>query len=96
MFTGIKAAEAIDQSLAGEAEALANYTRIVNTELGSEMRLASRLAQAFYTAPRIGYRVIMKQPGATKAMMKILTGELKYADMVHKALRKISGGLLAG
>ncbi len=96
MFTGIKAAEAIAQSLAGEAKALENYTRIVNTELGSEMRLASRLAKAFYTAPWLGYRVIMKQPGATKAMMKILTGELKYADMVHKALRKIGGGLLAG
>ncbi|PZO49300.1 MAG: dehydrogenase [Phormidesmis priestleyi] len=96
IFTGIKAAEAIDRASAGEANALENYTSIVNTELGSEMRMASRLAKAFYTAPRLGYRVIMKQPGATKAMMKILTGELKYADMVHKALRKISGGLLAG
>ncbi|MGB3293446.1 MAG: geranylgeranyl reductase family protein [Phormidesmis sp.] len=95
IFTGIKAAEAIDLALAGDSEALANYSRIIATELGSEMRLASRLAKAFYTAPKLGYRTIIKQPSATRAMVKIFTGELKYADMVQKALRRLSGGLLA-
>ncbi len=95
IFTGIKAAEAIDLSLSGDSDALSNYSRIIATELGSEMRLASRLAKAFYTAPKLGYRTIIKQPSATRAMVKIFTGELKYADMVQKALRRLSGGLLA-
>lgn len=95
IFTGIKAAEAVDLALAGDPAALANYTRIIATELGREMRLASRLAKAFYAAPGLGYRTIIKQPSATRAMVKIFTGELKYADMVQKALRRLSGGLLA-
>ncbi len=95
IFTGIKAAEAVDLALAGDSDALANYSRVIADELGSEMRLASRLAKAFYTAPKLGYRTIIKQPSATRAMVKIFTGELKYADMVQKALRRLSGGLLA-
>ncbi|MEL6456146.1 MAG: geranylgeranyl reductase family protein [Cyanobacteria bacterium J06623_5] len=95
IFTGIKAAEAIDRALRGEAGALADYSQVIATELGSEMRLASRLARAFYMAPKLGYRTIIKQPSATRAMVKIFTGELKYADMVQKALRRLSGGLLA-
>jgi geranylgeranyl reductase family protein len=94
IFTGIKAAEAVTLALAGDPAALANYTQIVATELGSEMRLAARLAKAFYTAPHLSYRAILNQPSATRAMGKILAGDLKYADIVQKALRRISGGLI--
>jgi hypothetical protein len=59
------------------------------------MKLATRLAKAFYTAPHLSYRTIMQQPAATWAMARIFAGELKYADMVQKALRRLSGGLLA-
>ncbi|MGB3300958.1 MAG: geranylgeranyl reductase family protein [Phormidesmis sp.] len=89
IFTGIKAAEAIARALDGKTTALEDYTKIVATELGSEMRLAARLAKAFYTAPHLSYRAIMSQPSATRAMGKILIGELKYADMVQKALRRL-------
>lgn len=95
IFTGVKAAEAIAQALNGKTEALADYTKIVTDEIGSEMRLASKLAKAFYTAPHLSYKAILNQPSATRAMGKIFTGELKYADMVQKALRRLSGGLLA-
>ncbi|MEL6815930.1 MAG: geranylgeranyl reductase family protein [Cyanobacteria bacterium J06598_3] len=94
MFTGVKAAEAIDLALSGDESALANYTEIVKTDIGSEMRLAARLAQAFYTAPHLSYKAILNQPSATLAMGKIFTGELKYADMVGKALKRLSGGLI--
>ena len=95
IFTGVKAADAVDQALNGKATALADYTRIVAAEVGSEMRLAARLAKAFYTAPHLSYKAILNQPSASLAMGKIFTGELKYADVVQKALRRISGGLLA-
>lgn len=95
VFTGVKAAAAIDQALSGDPEALANYTRLIATELGSEMRLASQLAKAFYAAPHLSYKAILNQPSATRAMGRIFTGELKYADMVQKALNRLSGGLLA-
>ncbi|MGB7251550.1 MAG: geranylgeranyl reductase family protein [Phormidesmis sp.] len=95
IFTGVKAAEAIALALQGDPTALADYSQLIATELGSEMRLAARVAKAFYTAPHLSYRAILHQPSATRAMGKIFTGELKYADMVHKALRRLSGGLLS-
>jgi len=95
MLTGVKAAEAIDRALGGDETALAGYTKAIAAEIGSEMKLATRLAQAFYLAPHFSYRTIMQQPSATRAMVKIFSGELKYADMAQKALRRLSGGLLA-
>ena len=95
IFTGVKAAEAIARALSGEPAALANYTQTIATELGSEMRLASRLAKAFYMAPHLSYKAILNYPSATRAMGRVFTGELKYSDVVQKALKRISGGLLA-
>ncbi|MEM8506065.1 MAG: geranylgeranyl reductase family protein [Cyanobacteria bacterium P01_D01_bin.1] len=95
IFTGIKAAEAVDGAIAGNPLALSNYTAIITTEIGSEMKLATRLAKAFYAAPYLSYRTIMQQPSATWAMARIFAGELKYADMVQKALRRLSGGLIS-
>lgn len=95
MFTGVKASEAVDLALKGDTKALENYTKIVASEIGKEMKLATKLAKAFYLAPHFSYRTIMRQPSATWAMAKIFAGELKYADMVQKALKRLSGGLLA-
>ncbi len=95
MFTGVKAAEAIDRALSGDEEALANYSQVVIDEIGKEMKLATRLAKAFYSAPRFCYRTIVSQPSATWAMARIFAGEVKYADMAQKALRRLSGKLLA-
>ena len=95
IFTGVKAAEAVDRALNGESEALADYTRAIATELGSEMKLASRLAKAFYMAPHLSYKAILNYPSATRAMGRVFTGDLKYADVVNKALKRLSGGLLA-
>ncbi|EDX85148.1 hypothetical protein S7335_2847 [Synechococcus sp. PCC 7335] len=95
IFTGIKAAEAVSDAIAGNPSALAEYTDIIAEEIGREMKLATKLAKAFYAAPYLSYRTIMQQPSATWAMARIFAGELKYADMVQKALRRLSGGLLA-
>lgn len=94
MFTGVKAAEAVERAIGGDELALAGYTQTVHDELGSEMTLAKRLAQAFYFAPHFSYRTIMNQPSATWAMVRIFAGEIKYADMAGKALKRLSGGLL--
>lgn len=47
MFTGVKAAEAIDQALVGKSNALENYTKTVNDRWGDEMLWAQRIAGAF-------------------------------------------------
>ena len=94
IFTGVKAAEAIARALSGDTEALADYTKLIATELGSEMRLASRLAKVFYRAPGLSYKAILHSPSAIRTMGRVITGDLKYADIVQKAMKRLSGGLL--
>ncbi|MFS8822176.1 geranylgeranyl reductase family protein [Synechococcus sp. 'PEA 65AY6A-5F PE A'] len=95
LLTGMLAAQAIDQALAGDTEALANYSARVQQEWGSEMRWAKRIAALFYRFPGVGYRVGVKRPGATRRMGQILAGELRYSDVASSAIRQLSAGLLA-
>jgi geranylgeranyl reductase family protein len=96
MFSGLKAAEAINQALAGDQNALQRYTEIINNEWGEDMVWAQRLAGLFYRVPGIGYRVGIKRPSATERMGQILCGELRYADVANRAIKRLSGSLLPG
>ena len=88
--TGVRAAEAIDKALAGKEDSLANYSQIVNDEWGSEFVLAQRLAGLFYgmLASPV-YKIGVKQPEASQLMSKILCGEIKYSDVIEKAMKKL-------
>lgn len=96
IFTGVKAAEAIDQALAGNAAALETYSQIINDEWGADMVWAQRLAGLFYRVPGVGYRVGVKRPAATDRIGQILCGQLRYADVVDFAIKKLSGSLIPG
>ncbi|MBE9178452.1 geranylgeranyl reductase family protein [Oculatella sp. LEGE 06141] len=96
IFTGVKAAEAIDQALAGNANALADYTETVSKEWGTDMAWAQRLSGVFYRVPGIGYKVGVKRPGAAERMGKILCGEMKYGDVASRALKRLSTSFIPG
>lgn len=96
MFSGIKAAEAIDAAIAGNANALANYSAVIQAEWGEDMAWAQKLANIFYRVPGIGYKVGVKRPSATERLCKIMCGELRYADVATRALKKLGGGLIPG
>ncbi|MBF2002202.1 MAG: geranylgeranyl reductase family protein [Synechococcales cyanobacterium M58_A2018_015] len=96
IFSGMKAAEFLDQALAGNANALEHYTETMNREWGGEMVWAQRLANVFYRVPQLGYKVGVKRPTATERMGQILCGELHYSDVVTRALKRLSGGLIPG
>jgi geranylgeranyl reductase family protein len=96
MFSGVKAAEAIDRALAGNAGALADYTALIQQEWGTDMVWAQRLAGVFYRVPGIGYKVGVKRPSATDRLGQIMCGELRYADVAGRALKRLSGGLIPG
>lgn len=96
MLSGLKAAEAIDGALAGQGDALEKYTQFMNEEWGSDMGWAGKLAGTFYRFPKIGYKVGIKKPQATELMLKILCGELRYSEVVNRALKRLSGGLIPG
>ncbi|MBE9126432.1 MULTISPECIES: geranylgeranyl reductase family protein [unclassified Coleofasciculus] len=96
MYSGLKAAEAIDGALAGDANALENYTQVIHEEWGSDMVWAQRLAGTFYRFPKVGYKVGVKRPQATMIMLKILCGELRYSEVVNSALKRLGGSFIPG
>ena len=89
MFTGIKAAEAVSKAIAGEADALAQYTKAIEQEWGSNLAKAQFLAGLFYKAPKIAYKVGIKRPATGQLMGKILCGELSYSEVAEKATKKL-------
>jgi geranylgeranyl reductase family protein len=91
IFSGIKAAEAIHAALSGNSNALEQYTEIMTTEWGADMKWAQRLAGAFYQFPKVGYKAGIKRPSASLTMAKILTGELSYSEIAGKAIKRLSG-----
>jgi geranylgeranyl reductase family protein len=96
IFTGVKAAEAIDQALAGSATALAAYTQVIGEEWGEDMLWAQRLAGLFYRVPGVAYKVGIKRPAATERLGQILCGELRYADVANFAIKRLSSSLIPG
>jgi len=96
IFSGMKAAEAIDRAIAGNINALENYTRIISEQWGTDMAWAQKLAGVFYRIPGIGYKVGVKRPSAPERMGQILCGEMRYGDVAGRALKRLSGGLMGG
>jgi geranylgeranyl reductase family protein len=96
MISGVRAAEAIHAALGGDAEALAQYTASLQATWGADMPWAKRIASLFFRVPGIGYRVGIKRPTATQRLGQILAGEVRYADIASRVMKRLSGGLLSG
>ena len=89
MFTGVRAAGAVMGALKGDTNALADYTKSVNAEWGSNLAKADFLAGLFFKAPKIAYKMGVKRPTAGQLMGKILCGELSYSQVAEKATQKL-------
>ncbi len=96
ILTGVKAAEAVSQSLAGDTGALARYSQVIEEEWGNDMVLALRLAGIFYQFPQLVYKVGIKRPTAAQLMAKILCGELRYRDIGDEVMKKVKKLLIPG
>lgn len=90
IFTGVKAAEAIDAAIGGDNAALEKYTQIIRQQWGVDMVWAARLAGVFYSFPGMAYKAAVKVPVATELMSKILCGDLRYGDVASRAIKKLS------
>lgn len=95
MISGIRAAAALHAALNGETNALENYTQTIHNTWGEDMQWAQRIAGLFYRVPGIGYRVGIKRPTMTRRMGQLLTGEIHYADIANRVMKRLSGGLLS-
>jgi geranylgeranyl reductase family protein len=92
IFSGLRAAEAVQAALRGEDRALESYTRIMQAQWGSEMIWAKRLSQLFFAAPRLGWKVVVGTPGSPQRMAQILIGEASYSQYAASAIKKLSFG----
>ncbi|WP_019502641.1 geranylgeranyl reductase family protein [Pseudanabaena sp. PCC 6802] len=96
MLTGVLAAEAVDEAIGGNADALPNYTLKVQEEWGEDMAWAQRISGIFYRIPGFAYKIGVKRPSATRRMGKILCGEMRYRDVAGNAIAKLTKGLIPG
>lgn len=96
IFSGLKASVAIDQAIAGDLDALEKYTQAISEQWGADMAWAQKLAGVFYRIPGIGYKVGVKRPTAPQRMGQILCGEMSYADIAGRALKRLSGSIVPG
>ncbi|NJN38439.1 MAG: geranylgeranyl reductase family protein [Acaryochloridaceae cyanobacterium CSU_3_4] len=95
MFSGLKASEAIDAALSGNINALDHYSQVMAEEWGAEMQWALRLAKLFYRLPKVGYRVGVHQPAATRRIGQIFSGQIGYRDVARTAIQRLSQGLIS-
>lgn len=91
LYTGMRAADAVAEALAGDTRALARYTAHIRTENGSEMKWAKRLSQVFFAFPRLSYSVAVRRPGAAGTMGALLAGTVSYKDVAKRAIRRLTG-----
>ncbi|NJO08478.1 MAG: geranylgeranyl reductase family protein [Leptolyngbyaceae cyanobacterium SL_1_1] len=96
IYSGVKAAAALDQALAGNPDALQGYTDVMYQEWGADMQWAQRIARIFYRMPGVGYRVGIKRPTATKRLGQLLAGDIHYADIANRVLKRFGGSLIPG
>ncbi|MCC0177191.1 geranylgeranyl reductase family protein [Waterburya agarophytonicola K14] len=89
LYTGVQAATAVSNAIAGDASALANYSKNVNQTWGDNLAKADFLAGLFFKAPKIAYKMGVKRPAAGQLMGKILCGELSYSQVADKATKKL-------
>ncbi|MFN9607091.1 MAG: geranylgeranyl reductase family protein [Pseudanabaena sp.] len=94
LLTGVLAAQAIDEAIGGNTDALKQYTQRVHEEWGEDMVWAQRIANIFYRIPSFGYKMGVKRPSASQRMGKILCGELRYRDVAGAAVKRLTKGLM--
>ncbi|NER22658.1 MAG: geranylgeranyl reductase family protein [Symploca sp. SIO1B1] len=96
IFSGLKAAEAINCALGGEGDALEKYSQVINEEWGNDMLWAKRIAQIFYKIPEVGYKAGVKHPSSTQTMSNVLCGKATYSEVASRALKRLGGNLIPG
>ncbi|MEL7357217.1 MAG: geranylgeranyl reductase family protein [Cyanobacteria bacterium J06634_6] len=100
MYSGVEAAKAINRALDNDQEAsqsaLADYTQTIHENWGADMQWAQRIAKVYFRVPKIGYRVGIKRPTATKRLGQILAGEVSYADIANRVVKRITTSLIPG
>lgn len=70
---------------------LAGYTARVQSQIGANLRVASKLALIFYGLPRLSFSLAVCKPAATRAFIKLFEGRMGYADLFKLMPRYLMG-----
>jgi len=90
IYSGLKAAEAIDQALTGQQSNLAAYSKAIHQAIGKQMYWANIMARFFHIAPKFAYESVVCRPSASTYMGQIMNGQLSYSEAVRKAFMKLA------
>lgn len=89
LLSGVRAADAIDHHLGGDADTLAGYSAAMREAWGESMAWGRRIAQVFYRVPKVGYQLGIKRPTAPQRIAQILSGELGYGDIAQRVIKRL-------
>ncbi|MEM9770787.1 MAG: geranylgeranyl reductase family protein [Cyanobacteria bacterium P01_D01_bin.73] len=93
IFTGSEAAKTIDSALKGNAEAIAEYSKTIAQELGSDLAWAQRLTSLFHRFPKLAYKIGTRRPSVKTYIGKMMCGDMSYSYVAQRAIRRISASL---
>ena len=96
MYSAMLAAQAIAGALEGDKGAIARYSQLIHESWGADMQWAQRIAAVFFRVPKIGYQVGIKRPTSTKRLGQILAGEVSYADIANRVIKRIGTSFIPG
>ena len=89
IMSGYEAAISINKFLEGHEKDLACYTNSIRKKWGNSMVWGKRIAQVFYRFPKTGYQLGIKRPTVPKRIAQILSGEMGYEDIAHRAIKRL-------
>ena len=89
LMSGSRAGQALAGWLAGDGQALADYSAAMRRDWGDSMAWGKRIAQVFYRVPKVGYQLGIKRPTAPQRIAQILSGEMGYGDIAQRVIRRL-------
>ena len=89
LLSSFYAAESIHYCFSNNDYDLSNYSKIMQLKWSKSMAWGKRIAEVFYRFPQTGYRLGVKRKTAPKRIAQILSGEMSYADIAQRVIKRL-------
>ena len=89
LLSSFYAAESIHACLSNNDHDLSNYSKIMQLKWSKSMAWGKRIAEVFYRFPHTGYKLGVKRKTAPKRIAQILSGEMSYADIAKRVIKRL-------
>ncbi|RMH57012.1 MAG: geranylgeranyl reductase family protein [Candidatus Hydrogenedentota bacterium] len=89
--SGILAARFVDEKISGGANAEGGYTETVEKEISRGFAFALRLAEIFFTHPRLCYFIGVRSISVNNVFARLISGEIDYAQLYEELAASFPG-----